>query len=182
MDEAGSGRPVTILPGQEKGASRGECAVVMEERQLRDFFTPEQHGAILAAVRHAENLTSGEFRVRLERRAGDDPRGAARKAFDALGMSKTKLRNGVLFYLAVEDHKFVILGDDGIYHKAPPNFWDGISRDVLSCFREGRFAEGLVSGITRAGEELGHYFPHQQDDVNELPDDLSIADDRTVNG
>jgi uncharacterized membrane protein len=32
-------------------------------------------------------------------------------------MHKTKLRNGVLFYLAIEDHKLAVLGDAGINSK-----------------------------------------------------------------
>lgn len=148
----------------------------MTERHLRDFFTREQQDAILAAVRHAESRTSGEIRVRLEKRAGDDVRGAARKAFDALGMRRTHLRNGVLFYLAAEDRKFVILGDDGIYHKVPTDFWDGITRGVLARFREGRFADGLVEGIEKAGEQLATYFPRHKNDTNQLPDDISIGE------
>ena len=93
----------------------------MAEKFLRDFFTPEQRDAILAAVRHAESFTSAEIRVRLDKRAGDDPREMARKTFDAMGMRKTELRNGVLFYLAAEDCRFVLPGDDGIHHKVPTN-------------------------------------------------------------
>lgn len=146
------------------------------EKHLRDFFTHEQHDAILAAVRHAETRTSGEIRVRLDRRAGDDVRAAARKAFDALGMRQTHLRNGVLFYLAVEDRKFVVLADDGIYHKVPADFWDSVTRTVLDHFSGGRYAEGLVAGIEKAGEKLAHYFPRHKNDVNELPDEISVAD------
>jgi len=149
----------------------------MEEKHLRDFFTHDQQDAILTAVRHAETRTSGEIRVRLDKRAGDDVKGAARKAFDALDMRKTHLRNGVLFYLAVEDRKFVVIGDDGIYHKVPSNFWDGITRDVIAHFQEGRYADGLIAGIEKAGEQLATYFPHQADDKNELPDDISLADE-----
>lgn len=149
----------------------------METRHLRDFFTHDQQDAILQAIRHAEGRTSGEIRVRLDVRAGDDVKAAARKVFDALGMRRTSHRNGVLFYLAVEDRKFLILGDDGIYHKVPPHFWDGVTGLVLSHFREGRYAEGLVAGIEQAGEQLARYFPRSAEDRDELPNDLSLGDE-----
>lgn len=147
----------------------------MEQKNLQDFFTHEQHDAILTAIQQAEKRTSGEIRVRLDTRAGEDPKVAARLIFDRLGMRKTELRNGVLFYLSVEDRKFVILGDDGIYHKVPPNFWDGVTSLVLGHFREGRFAEGLVAGIAQAGEQLALYFPPLAGKTNELNDDISLA-------
>ncbi len=146
----------------------------MEKRNLRDFFTHEQQDAILSAIRKAENRTSGEIRVRLDTRAGENPKATARKVFDSLGMRKTALRNGVLFYLSVEDRKFVILGDDGIYHKVPADFWDGVTGLVLDHFRQGQYADGLVAGIEKAGEKLALYFPRQADDVNELANDISL--------
>lgn len=149
----------------------------MEPKHLRDFFTHEQQDAILAAIGRAEKLTSGEIRVRLDARAGEDPKKSARQVFDSLGMRKTALRNGVLFYLGVEDRKFVVLGDDGIYHKVPRDFWDGVTGLVLEHFKEGRYADGLVAGIEKAGEKLAHYFPRKADDVNELVNDISLGDE-----
>lgn len=147
----------------------------MEQKNLQDFFTHEQQDAILAAIRAAETRTSGEIRVRLDTRAGDDPKAAARRIFDVLGMAKTSQRNGVLFYLSVEDRKFVILGDDGIYHKVPANFWDGVTSTVLDHLRQGRYAEGLMAGIEQAGEQLALYFPAQERVGNELRNDISLA-------
>jgi len=90
-------------------------------------------------------------------------------------MHKTKLRNGVLFYLSVHDHKFAIIGDLGINQAVPGNFWDEIKEGMLKQFREGEFAAGLAEGILRAGQQLKEHFPYQKDDVNELPDDISFG-------
>jgi uncharacterized membrane protein len=149
----------------------------MEHKHLRDFFSAEQQDAIVDAIRRAEAGTSGQIRVRLEVRAGNDIAGAARRAFQKLDMGRTRLRNGVLFYLAVEDRKFLILGDEGIYHQVPADFWDAITAEVLEAFQEDRCAEGLVLGIERAGEQLARLFPALPDATNELPDDISIAGD-----
>lgn len=145
--------------------------------RLKDFFTDEDERAILAAIRQAEARTSGEIRVRVEARAGDDPLAAARVAFESLGMRATALHNGVLFYLAVEDKTFVILGDDGIDAKVPEGFWDAVRDAVIERFRQGAFGAGLAAGIERAGEQLATYFPCAEDDVNELPDAISFGDE-----
>ena len=95
--------------------------------------------------------------------------------FEKLEMHKTELRNGVLFYLAVEDRKFAILGDAGINAVTPEDFWDSIKEKMLEHFKKDEFAAGLVTGITLAGEKLKEHFPYQQDDVNELSDEISFG-------
>jgi len=143
---------------------------------LKSFFSIEDEQLILSAVQEAESCTSGEIRVRIEKKAGDEPLMVARKAFEILGMRDTELHNGVLFVLALEDRQFVILGDDGIDQKVPDGFWDKVRDVVIGEFRKGQFAQGLAEGIKLAGEQLAEYFPHQRGDINELPDSISYAD------
>lgn len=144
----------------------------MSESQER-FFTKEQEEKIVAAIQQAESVTSGEIRVHLETRSGKDPFKRAQQVFAELGMHKTDLRNGVLFYLATEDHKFTILGDQGIDKVVPDHFWEDV-RDIMQThFRAGRFEEGLADGIAKAGEQLAKYFPVQDDDQNELSDEIT---------
>jgi uncharacterized membrane protein len=95
--------------------------------------------------------------------------------FEKLKMHKTERRNGVLFYLAVADRKFAILGDAGINAVTPENFWDEIKNTMSALFSEGQFSEGLCKGIEMTGEALHKYFPYQTDDINELPDDISFG-------
>lgn len=141
----------------------------------KNFFSQEQEKVILLAIRGAELDTSGEIRVHIENSCSGDVLDRAANIFDKLQMQKTQLRNGVLIYLAVENRKFAILGDAGINAVVPENFWDDIKLTMLSHFREGKFTEGLVEAISRAGEQLKKHFPFQKDDVNELPDDLSFG-------
>lgn len=138
------------------------------------FFSKEQQTAILEAVKEAEKETSGEIRVHIESTLKVDVLDRAAWLFKKLGMDKTADRNGVLFYLAVDDRKFAILGDAGINSKVPANFWDQISGILQINFKEGRFAEGLTEGIIMAGEQLKSFFPYHKDDVNELPDEISF--------
>ena len=94
--------------------------------------------------------------------------------FNKLGMQKTAERNGVLFYLAVQKREFAIIGDAGIHAKVPEGFWNMISEKMTALFREGKFTEGLSEGILMAGKQLKNHFPYQQDDINELPDEISF--------
>jgi len=147
-------------------------------RSLKSFFSPSDEKAILEAIREAESRTSGEIRVRVERKAGKDPMAVAHQAFDALGMRNIELRHGVLFLVATEDRSFVILGDAGIHAKVPRGFWNKVRDVVIKHFRKKAFAKGLVEGIKLAGEQLATFFPHQAADVNELPDAISYADEK----
>lgn len=139
------------------------------------FFSKEQQAQILASVREAEKATSGEIRVHIETSLKIDLLDRAAWLFNKLGMHKTAERNGVLFYLAVEDRKFAILGDSGINSKVPEGFWNDISALLAKNFSEGKFAEGLSEGIIMAGNQLKKYFPCCEDDVNELSDEISFS-------
>jgi uncharacterized membrane protein len=138
------------------------------------FFTKEQQAQILESVKEAELETSGEIRVHIETSLKGDVLDRAAWLFRKLGMHKTAERNGVLFYLAVKDRKFAILGDAGINAKVHAGFWDDISELLTKNFKEGKFTEGLSEGIILAGKHLKIHFPHQKDDVNELPDEISF--------
>jgi uncharacterized membrane protein len=138
------------------------------------FFTKEQQAQILASVREAELETSGEIRVHIETSLKGDVLDRAAWLFKKLGMHKTAYRNRVLFYLAVKDKKFAIIGDAGINAKVHAGFWDDISELLKKNFKEGKFTEGLSEGILLAGKHLKIHFPHRKNDVNELPDEISF--------
>jgi uncharacterized membrane protein len=89
-------------------------------------------------------------------------------------MHKTAERNGVLFYLALKDRKFAIIGDEGINNKVPVDFWDGIKEEMKMHFSDGNFTEGLSKAIDQAGKQLKTHFPYRQDDKNELSDEISF--------
>ncbi|MDP4222560.1 MAG: TPM domain-containing protein [Bacteroidota bacterium] len=138
------------------------------------FFTKEQQDHIRDAIIEAEKETSGEIRVHIETSFKGNVLDRASWIFRRIGMHTTDKRNGVLFYLAVKNKKFAIIGDIGINSKVPSNFWDNIKDSLQSHFQKGKFAEGLVEGIVMAGDKLKEHFPHKKGDVNELPDEISF--------
>lgn len=142
---------------------------------VHKYFTEENKLQITNAIRVAEANTSGEIRIHIENSCKGDLLDRAAYIFEKLEMHKTELRNGVLFYLAVEDRKFAILGDGGINAKVDDDFWNSTKEIVISKLKEGLYAEGLSDGILRAGEILKEHFPYQTDDVNELSDEISFG-------
>tara|TARA_R100000935_G_scaffold15425_2_gene30874 strand:- start:92694 stop:93131 length:438 start_codon:yes stop_codon:yes gene_type:complete len=143
--------------------------------KVEDFLTAEEELAVVEAIRTAEKNTSGEIRVHLEAHSNEDVFDRAAEVFDFLHMSNTKLSNGVLIYIAVEDRTIVIMGDKGINDKVPPHFWESTNDAIIKQFKKGAMKQGLVDGILQAGEQLKKHFPYTKKDVNELPDDISVG-------
>lgn len=137
------------------------------------FLNSTEENKIIEAIRTAEKKTSGEIRVHLENHWEGDHLEHAAILFHQMEMHLTKDRNGVLFYIAVADRTFVIYGDTGINNKVANNFWEGTKNLVLSKFKEGAFAQGLIAGILEAGEQLKEHFPWENNDSNELSDEIS---------
>ena len=139
------------------------------------FLTAQQQNTVVEAVRLAEKGTSGEIRIHIDAVCDGNPVQRAEQVFFALGMDRTALRNGVLIYLACESKVFAVIGDKGINDLVPENFWDDVIAAMTGEFRAGRFAEGLSVAAVMTGEKLREFFPYQEDDVNEQPDEISFG-------
>ncbi|HEX2934194.1 MAG TPA: TPM domain-containing protein [Bacteroidales bacterium] len=140
-----------------------------------NFFTKEQKAAIVEAIGNAEQNTSGEIRIHIDKSCKEEVLDQAAYIFKKLKMHKTEQRNGVLIYLALDDRKFAIIGDAGINSKVPADFWDKVKDEMLNHFKLGEFSEGLITGIQMAGEKLKAFFPLLPDDKNELSDEISFG-------
>jgi len=140
---------------------------------VRAFLSAVDRERVASAIRDAEGKTSGEIVVHLAHRAHHMPTVDARKAFERIGMARTRERNGVLFFVSVADRKLAVIGDRGIHDHVKQDFWNDLIRQVEARFAEARFGDGLAEGITAVGTELAKYFPRRADDVNELPDAMS---------
>ncbi|SDW38041.1 TPM domain-containing protein [Aequorivita viscosa] len=152
--------------------------------KVEDFLSSEDQAAVIGAIRISEKNTSGEIRVHLESHSNPpntkineqkDAIDRAEEVFNMLDMQNTKESNGVLIYVAVEDRTLVIMGDKGINDKVGQDFWESTKDIMINHFKNGEIKLGLVNGILKAGEQLKKHFPHQKDDKNELPDDISVG-------
>ncbi len=143
------------------------------KRKLLNLIDDER---IRAAIAEAERQTSGEIRVSVARFFWGNVRHAAEKAFTRLGMRTTKDRNGILFFIVPSRHAFAIIGDEGIHRKVGQDFWTKLVAAMSVDFMAGKFNEGLIRGITEAGNSLGVHFPYKgEKDINELPDDIDYG-------
>ncbi len=140
---------------------------------VEDFLTPGQEQEVIEAIIEAEKQTSGEIRVHIEKTSNGDVNERAHDVFHTLKMDETKLQNGVLIYVAVQDRSFVICGDKGIDKVVPANFWNKTRTAIETQFKNGDFKEGIVAGILMAGEQLKHFFPFTNNDKNELDNEIS---------
>lgn len=141
--------------------------------KVEDFLSKDEEEEIIEAIRTAEHNTSGEIRVHIEKSSKTDHFNRALEVFHYLKMDNTKEQNGVLIYVAVKDKAFVIYGDKGINDVVPDDFWDSTKDLIQSHFKSGRFKQGLVEGILKAGTVLEKHFPWEKGDVNELSDEIS---------
>lgn len=139
-------------------------------------FTEEEQLQIRRAVEDAENCTSGEIRVCVEKTCNEEVLDRAARYFYKLEMDKTKLRNGVLIYVATVDRKFAIIGDAGINKVVPHDFWDETKQAMLAQFKYGKLLEGITTGVEMAGQQLKKFFPFETGDKNELSDDIAFMD------
>ena len=137
------------------------------------FFTPAEETSLLAAIRAAEARTSAEIRLHVENHSGGDVMARARVHFHRLGMDRTAARNGVLFYLAVREHRFAVVGDEGVDRAVGAGYWTGLRDRLAGRFQRGEFAAALAEAITAVGGELERFFPATPGDRNELPDSIS---------
>lgn len=136
------------------------------------------------AVEAAELETSGEIRVSVFKdlpkelktlEPEEALRTLARQQFEELGITNTRLNNGVLILLVVKPRRFVIWGDTGVNEVIPPGRWQELAGEMSAYFREKRFKEGICEVVTQVGQILKEHFPYREDDIDELPDEVHLG-------
>lgn len=127
----------------------------------------------MEAIRRAERGTSGQIRVHVRKRCRGDVLEHAKKMFHRLEMHKTKHKNAVLIYVALDSRQFAVLGDRGIHEKVGDLFWGQTRDKMVSLFSQGRIKEAILAGVEDAGEKLRHHYPADNNDRNELPDKVT---------
>jgi len=141
--------------------------------KVEDFLLKTEEAEVVEAIRLAEENTSGEIRVHIEKETSIAPIDRAVEVFSMLKMENTKDRNGVIIYVAVKSKQFAIYGDQGINEKVADDFWNTTKDIMLDHFKNGNNKQALVEGILNAGQQLKQHFPYQDDDVNELSNEIS---------
>jgi len=139
----------------------------------KSFFSEEEEERMVQAIRSAEQQTSGEIRLYIESHcAYIDPVDRAKELFLELKMNATRERNGVLLYIALNDHQLAIWGDEGIHQKLGQSFWENEIGIILSDFKQHQFIDGICHIIHDVGQALKQHFPFEDGDSNELDNSI----------
>jgi uncharacterized membrane protein len=141
--------------------------------QAGRFIRQLRESDISAAIRAAEQKTSGEIRVLISRRKPKNAVEAARKAFVKLGMTRTRLRNAVLIYVAPRARQLAVIGDKAVHERCGEQFWQEVAEQMATQFKASKFTDGIVGAIQKVGELLALHFPRMPDDKNELPNSVA---------
>jgi uncharacterized membrane protein len=146
-------------------------------KRKRRFFSEEEKLLVSNAIRQAEQCTSGEIRVYIESKCSFmDAIDRAKELFTSMGMENTAQRNGVLVYIAIDDHQLAVYGDAGIHEKVGTIFWNKLVSDMIRDFNKENYAEGIAHCIQQIGTALGSCFPYDRaTDKNELSDDITFG-------
>ena len=138
---------------------RGRGLVIYASKTFFQACAPRQHRA---AIRDAEQKTSGQIRVSISPNHVDEPVVAAQVEFMRLGMNQSPERNGVLIFVAPRSHKFAVIGDEGVHAKCGDEFWRKLADAMTGYFRKSEFTPGIIHGVQKAGELLAEHFPRQR--------------------
>ena len=82
----------------------------------------------------------------------------------------TEENAGVLVYLLLADRDGEIVADRGIDRVVDSGMWQAICARMEAAFRDGRYADGVVTGIGEISALLARHCPRAGAVVNELPD------------
>lgn len=131
----------------------------MHPRKFKDHL---HHDDVVAAIRDAEQKTTGEIRVFISHKRVDDPVAEAAAEFERMGMTKLPERNGVLIFVAPHAHKFAVIGDEAVHAKCGDEFWKKLVEAMSAYFSKPEFHEGIIHGIRKAGDLLAEQFPRSK--------------------
>jgi putative membrane protein len=104
----------------------------------------------------------------------------ARRAFAENGLARTQQRTGILVFVALLEHRVVVLADAGVHGRLDPNergqTWEEVVDLAVAGLRAGRAVEGLDAALRRCGEILAATVPAPDHNPDELPNRVVLED------
>lgn len=122
-------------------------------------MTLEQRDAIAAAIREAEDGTTGRIAVRVVLDARVDPLARAQHEFERVGLHRHEAANAALILVAPRARRFAVIGDRALHERVGDAFWDDLVHKSRSYFARGQMFEGILFAVDRIGEAVHSHFP-----------------------
>lgn len=88
--------------------------------------------------------------------------------------NETAARVGILIFISILERKAVILADEGIQKKCPPETWSHLVQNMGQKLKQGKWQEGFCQTIEAVGKILSEHFPEQHGHSNDLPNQLIV--------
>jgi putative membrane protein len=94
----------------------------------------------------------------------------SRRCFAENGLTRTTARTGILIFVALLEHRVVVLADEGIDRMLGSHeSWQEVVDLAAAELSAGRPVEGLQAAVQRCGEILAHHLPSGARRPEELP-------------
>ena len=139
-------------------------------------LTEEEIERLQFKIESAENLSSAEFKIILVSSSWLGIRYTARKLFKKYGLQNTDLHNAVLILVDYSTRNMVLQGDSSVYQKMGEKFWRELNDMLDDALKGGSLFDALSACITILGHRLPVYYPHDENDINEISNELIFED------
>ncbi|MCP4902341.1 MAG: hypothetical protein GY906_35690 [bacterium] len=101
----------------------------------------------------------------------------AHQAFLEEEVFSTRERTGILIFLALFEHRVVVLGDEAINRAVEKAEWEAIVSHLIQAIRSGEPAQALIKAIDECGQLLErHGVDIRPDDIDELSDGVRLEE------
>jgi putative membrane protein len=92
-------------------------------------------------------------------------------------LHRTHRHSAVLIFVSVMERRAVILADEGLAKKLPPNVWNDVLAPLSEHLHRGHWNKGFQDAILRSGELLKTHFPAKNgESAGELSNQLIIKE------
>lgn len=98
----------------------------------------------------------------------------ARALFQKGGLHHTSTKVGTLIYVSALEKMIYIVADRGAQMAIPEQEWQKITTDLASIFNAKNPPEALLIELAKCRDIFHRYIPALENNINELPNDLSI--------
>ncbi|UOF02677.1 TPM domain-containing protein [Bdellovibrio reynosensis] len=126
------------------------------------FFLAKLHWFQKVFVSEADEIAQVHQRAQLE--------------FYSNKIHRTEAGTGVLIFVSVMEKKAVILADEAISGKLPPDTWNNLLKDLRASLHDGHWHAAFTKAIETCGQHLKTHFPIAETRKNQLKNHLVVKE------